>query len=147
MGVQEREKKGREVAVLNSLDAGELRGYYGTTRDISQSKRLREENRQERGRKILFPFPSVAPDLKSRCKHNVRIELLVGSLYIFFFSGISPRFPHSSKINNSEFQFNLESVSISLGTIPKIRQIDQFTYLIKNIASLLTAQLQMHCFL
>ena len=146
MGVQEREKKGREVAVLNGLEPGEIRGCHGTTRDISQSKRLREKT-ERKGVGNPIPLLICSPGLKSWCKHNVRIELIVGSLYIFYFSGISPGFPHSSKINNPEFQFNLESVSNSLGTIPKIPQIDQFTYLIKNIASLLTAQLQMHSFL
>lgn len=86
MGVQEREKKGREVAVLNSLDAGELRGYYGTTRDISQWKRLREKTGRK-GAGNPIPLSICSPRLKSWCKHNVRIELLVGSLYIFYFSG------------------------------------------------------------
>lgn len=63
MGLQEREKKGREVAVLNSLDAGELRGYYGTTRDISQSKRLREKT-GKKGAGNPIPLPICSPRLK-----------------------------------------------------------------------------------
>lgn len=83
MGVQEREKKGREVAVLNSLDAGELRGYYGTTRDISQSKRLREKP-AGKGQEILFPFPSVAPDLRPGV--NTMCGLSYSLVLFIFFS-------------------------------------------------------------
>ena len=55
-------------------------------------------------------LPPIWPGFKSRCRHHMWVEFVVGSLLCSerVFSGYSG-FPLSSKTNTSKFQFDLES--------------------------------------